>query len=220
MPVKVVAVVAADKETPVLPFVAGSGKCRRTSAASLAYPMMVMRLDRALALKKLEPHQEYRRRGDIVEFKDGMKAIFLSHEWLARAHPDPDMEQFSVFQQTFGANGLVAGNPKSVDPHWLDAFCETAERPLKHKYWAELLADPTDIYIWYDFISVPQKVGTDSSWAEQQKAAINSIPAYVDRSMMFVALVPSLDHLVKSNRTVELVRSGFGFQCFFLRLTK
>jgi hypothetical protein len=131
-----------------------------------------------------------------------MRVIFVSHEWVARAHPDPDMKQFWVFQKVFGRDGLVAGNPSSVGSHYLDAITTNNETPITTKAWKALLKDPTKVYVWFDFISVPQKMVGDSNWAQQQSAAIGSIPEYVDSSAMFVVLAPSLDHLVK-DATVE-----------------
>jgi ankyrin repeat protein len=170
--------------------------------AKSKYPMFVMPLDRALALTKLEPHQAYKQRGEIVEYSKGMHVLFVSHEWVARAHPDPDMQQFRVFQKVFGRDGLVAGNPSNVSSHWTDAVSGNNETPITTKAWKALLKDPRKVFVWFDFISVPQKVVRDSNWAEEQSAAIGSIPEYVDNSAMFVVLAPSLNHLVK-DATVE-----------------
>jgi hypothetical protein len=166
------------------------------------YPMWVMPLNRAVALTKLEPHQSYKQRDAIVQYSKGMTVIFVSHEWVARAHPDPDMQQFRVFQKVFGRDGLVAGNPSSVCSHYSDAVTINNETPITTKVWKALLKDPTKVYVWFDFISVPQKVVGDSNWAQEQSAAISSIPEYVDNSSMFVVLAPSLEHLVK-DATVE-----------------
>jgi ankyrin repeat protein len=189
-------VVAVDHE-PVVSFhhvTEGEAKSK--------YPMWVMPLDRAVALTKLEPHQAYKQRSEIVECSKGMSVIFLSHEWIARAHPDPDMQQFRVFQKVFGRNGLVAGNPSSVCSHYNDAITADNETAITKKAWKALLKDPKKVYVWFDFISVPQKVVSDSNWAQDQSAAISSIPEYVDNSSMFVVLAPSLNHLVKE-ATVE-----------------
>jgi hypothetical protein len=44
------------------------------------YPCFLMRLDKVLALDKLEPHQTHLRRGDLSIYKPGMEVIFISHQ--------------------------------------------------------------------------------------------------------------------------------------------
>jgi hypothetical protein len=75
---------------------------------------------------------------------------------------------------------------------------------MKTKEWKKLLKDPTQVYIWYDYISVPQRSTTDANWAADQSAAISCIPTYVDNSTIFVVIAPPLDHLTKQNKTVEM----------------
>jgi hypothetical protein len=59
--------------------------------------------------------------------------------------------------------------------------------------------------VWYDYISVPQKSAIDTNWVADQAAAIRCIPQYVDNCVLFVVLVPALDHLTKHGSTVEMV---------------
>jgi hypothetical protein len=123
-----------------------------TRCSGSTYPMMVMRLDKVLTLTKLETHQTYLRRGDIVAYTEGMQVIFGSHEWLARGHPDPHMDQFRVLQEVFGPDGLVAGCPASVDPYWADAMSGSARTPLKKKHWKSFLKDPTKVFLFLKHI--------------------------------------------------------------------
>ena len=38
-------------------------------------------------------------RGDMVVFDEGMgNAVFVSHEWVAKQHPDPEFKQMKVLQ--------------------------------------------------------------------------------------------------------------------------
>jgi hypothetical protein len=83
---KVVAVTDPEEDTPVVDF-----NAPLFLTSKRRYPMMVMRLDKILSLQRLEQHQVYKGRGELVEYTDGMQVIFASHEWVARAHPDPDM---------------------------------------------------------------------------------------------------------------------------------
>jgi hypothetical protein len=226
---KVVAVADPEEDTMAEDFNLSTQSIRR-------YPMMVMSLHKVLSLTRLEQHQVYKERGDLVEYKDGMQVIFASHEWVSRAHPDPDMvssaelirhrttnpdphscppllhalsetkqkRQFKVLQHVFGPAGLVAGNPAVVGPEWGDALTSAGHPPIKTKERKKLLKDPTKVYIWYDYFSVPQRSTTDADWANDQSAAISCIPTYVDNSMIFAVLAPPLDHLTKRNTTVEM----------------
>ena len=49
----------------------------------------------------------------------------------------------------------------------------------------------SNVVVWYDYFSIPQDTHTHSS---EQRNAINSIPAYIDRCEFFVVLCPALKH--------------------------
>jgi hypothetical protein len=62
------------------------------------------------------------------------------------------MTQFSVLQKVLGAEGLVAGNPPGVEPHYSDATWASACKPIKKKdmkEWKKMLTDPSKTFIWY-----------------------------------------------------------------------
>ena len=53
-----------------------------------------------LSMTTLEPHEALKLQGLLVEFDKTMgKALFVSHQWVGRRHPDPDFIQFSVLQE-------------------------------------------------------------------------------------------------------------------------
>jgi hypothetical protein len=41
-------------------------------------------------LTRLPPHQELMIAGKLVEIKNGMDVLFVSHQWLSMQHPDPE----------------------------------------------------------------------------------------------------------------------------------
>ena len=53
-----------------------------------------------------EPHGKLQEKGALHQFQPGMFVIFVSHQWLSSAHPDPHGEQMKVLRETLG--GLVA----------------------------------------------------------------------------------------------------------------
>jgi hypothetical protein len=137
MPVKVVAV-AGTSSTPI---------SVTPSASDMGYPMMVMSLEKAIRVKRMDAHQTLLQKGDLVPFKPGMVVIFLSHEWTSGSHPDPSMEQFGVFQKVFGASGLVAGNPPNVSSQWLEHVVGQGIT-VKTPAWKIMLQNPAEIFLW------------------------------------------------------------------------
>ena len=117
-------------------------------------------------------------------------AAFVSHQWVARQHPDPEFRQMSVLQDTLkhllGSGGHVL----------LDIATEQhvrSARPLPTKDFQSRA-----LFVWYDYFSVPQSEhreshASDNSDGSQQANAINSIPAYVAKCKFFLALCPVLD---------------------------
>ena len=55
-----------------------------------------------------ESHDVLKERGLLHEWKAGMFAIFVSHQWLGRQHPDPNGEQVAVLRQML--QGLINGS--------------------------------------------------------------------------------------------------------------
>ncbi|CAE7470389.1 anks1b [Symbiodinium pilosum] len=47
----------------------------------------------------LKRHEALKEEGLVVQFDESMgKAIFVSHQWLSKEHPDPSMTQLKVLQ--------------------------------------------------------------------------------------------------------------------------
>ncbi|CAE7451768.1 anks1b [Symbiodinium natans] len=106
------------------------------------------------------------------------KAGFVSHQWVSDGHPDPEMQQMKVLQETVRHLTQDEGTVP------LDIITELSVRfatPLDLK---SFQVEP--FFLWYDYFSVPQlgPVG--------RAEAIMSIPAYVVKCSFFFALVPFL----------------------------
>ncbi|CAE7316189.1 ANKRD17, partial [Symbiodinium natans] len=152
--------------------------------------MYTVRAEVLLEMRIVVSHETLKARGDIVDFNERMgSAIFVSHQWVAKQHPDPEFEQMPVLQD---ALRHLLYNSGSVSADWVtESFVPTA-KGLPHKEFQQ-----KSLFIWYDYFSVPQLEGSDQaandSDGSQQAKAINSIPAYVAKCRFFFALCPTID---------------------------
>ena len=123
--------------------------------------------------------------------------VFVSHEWLSWAHPDPEGHQLRVLCRVL--ERLKAGEVNTeMDPMHVIFY--------KHKFttsakdWQRILKRT---YLWIDWFSMPQPgvekvehIGDVRMQLLKRDGAraIRSIPAYVERSDFILILVPSLYH--------------------------
>ncbi|CAE7836842.1 ANKRD17 [Symbiodinium sp. CCMP2592] len=147
---------------------------------SMLFPMYTVASDVLLKMTRVEPHEELKARGDLTFFSEDIgRSAFVSHQWLAKHHPDPDFKQMHILQgavrQLLQSRGYVS----------LDAPTEMVVGTAKPFPIEAFQVEP--LFFWYDYFSCPQH--NDG----QQADAIGSIPAYVARSHFFLALCPVLD---------------------------
>ena len=72
------------------------------------FPMFTMPLESFLAIHEVSSHEVSLEQGLLVEYTlDKGEAIFVSHQWLAFQHPDPDGRKLKVMQEAF--RNLLAG---------------------------------------------------------------------------------------------------------------
>eukprot|EP00746_Dinoflagellata_sp_MGD_P136798 gnl/MRDRNA2_/MRDRNA2_70668_c0_seq1.p1 gnl/MRDRNA2_/MRDRNA2_70668_c0~~gnl/MRDRNA2_/MRDRNA2_70668_c0_seq1.p1 ORF type:complete len:454 (+),score=86.36 gnl/MRDRNA2_/MRDRNA2_70668_c0_seq1:87-1448(+) len=163
-------------------------------SARTLYPMYVMKVSDALELKEVIDHQELLAQGKIRVYTEGMQVIFVSHQWLGRAHPDKDFQQFKVLQGNL--RNLLNGMKVLLCP--VLPFCYGRSESLLTP---EICRSLKDAYIWYDFFSVPQVTSKRASDKVQMdlEAAVGSIPAYVNLCKHFFTLVPPATHADHGN---------------------
>ena len=151
--------------------------------------MYTLPLSAFLELVELSSHEDMMKAERLTVFDESMgKAMFISHQWLANRHPDPNSEQLQVLQE--GLRNLIAGVARVSQPVQSELFhgrmpCPTA---------SELRSSP--LYVWYDFLCCPQGVSECASRDRQR--AIGSIPLYVAKCKYFVVLCPALVHAEQS----------------------
>ncbi|CAK9009862.1 unnamed protein product [Durusdinium trenchii] len=156
------------------------------------FPMYTVPLSTLLEMTQVEPHEVLMERGWLVKFhRSKGKAAFVSHQWAAADHPDPDFKQLRVLQEALKhAMEKLVAIP-------VDAISEVADSKAKLLHTFELQSEP--LFIWYDYFSCPQSEDKGPEAGRGKLLdAIDSIPAYVDECSFFFALVPVVEDLSRS----------------------
>ena len=168
---------------------------RRSSTSVFAqYEMYVMPIATFVSLSELKPHQELLAERKIKRWDPSMKSVFfLSHQWTSFNHPDYTSDQIRTFKSLLLA--MKRGELGDVKSELVESNYGTTVT-IKAEAWPSI-AD--DAFIWMDFMSIPQpsavKDGQDPSQTlEDMKRAIDSIPAYIERSTHFFAVCPPVVH--------------------------
>ena len=109
--------------------------------------------------------------------------IFVSHQWLSTEHPDPKGQKVKIFQET-----LLGMIDESL-PVAEDVVSRSDDKSLS----SEMRRHIKDGFIFFDWFSIPQQSLKDLGCPNNGAAlAVRSIPAYVELSSLFIALVPEL----------------------------
>eukprot|EP00927_Polykrikos_kofoidii_P073929 TRINITY_DN6993_c0_g2_i12.p1 TRINITY_DN6993_c0_g2~~TRINITY_DN6993_c0_g2_i12.p1 ORF type:complete len:685 (+),score=63.53 TRINITY_DN6993_c0_g2_i12:244-2055(+) len=136
------------------------------STKQLNFPMALICADRFLALRSLTPFETIpiadlillHSVPQVVNFKLFRKILFLSHQWVGFSFPDPDSRQIGVMKN-------------AVD------------------HAVKLLGMGSDeVYVWIDYISVPQING------QLKDVAIMSLVSYVSLCDVFIIVAPECLH--------------------------
>lgn len=119
--------------------------------------------------------------------------IFVSHQWLTTELPDPTGFQMQALRRVL--KGVIEGS-MTVET---DIISQTYAS--QQTFSADRLVDG---YLWMDWFSIPQvrarAKGVDEEETKSDAAkAIQSIPAYVEVSTAFLALVPAVRDSDKIN---------------------
>ena len=144
-------------------------RCRRAlrAVARLESSCHLITMSTLIELGKLKPHETVRDLGllksvdtfeDLASFTEEHPVVFFSHQWLAWADPDPDQMQYA---------DMVAACNK---------LCN------RFGYAAE------DLYLFVDYISIPQRN------ARLQRCAIDALGVIASMCTHFVVIAPSSTH--------------------------
>eukprot|EP00928_Gymnodinium_smaydae_P081673 TRINITY_DN65149_c0_g1_i1.p1 TRINITY_DN65149_c0_g1~~TRINITY_DN65149_c0_g1_i1.p1 ORF type:complete len:602 (+),score=67.50 TRINITY_DN65149_c0_g1_i1:176-1807(+) len=144
---------------------------------------------------------------------------FISHEWLSLHHPDPTGLQLRRMQSVFKTLLDGLGHTMFEESDWRSFLKGTskgsataAQKVEKQVVQASSKSDDAVVaevscgLVWIDFVSVPQLCEHAGQGAKRrrssvagesslQKAAIRSIPAYVEACSYFWILAPQAAHV-------------------------
>jgi len=163
--------------------------------------MYVVPLETVLRMTRVRPHQELKEEGLLVQFDPAKgKAMFVSHQWTTEDHPDPLGKQLEVFQGAM--SNLLSGRIVAQKTIWTELTCHFVGEQAQG-FVASALTEHA-IQVWYDYFCVPQRIVAPGSRVsrsrslsendyEDQRDAIASIPAYINKCEYFVALCPPMD---------------------------
>ncbi|CAE7697127.1 unnamed protein product, partial [Symbiodinium sp. CCMP2456] len=156
-------------------------------AAPMLFPMYTIPCELLLQMTTIQPHEQLKAKGDVIIFDPKMgKAAFVSHQWTAEDHPDPELKQLQVMKDAFRHllhdTGIIPLDPVT------EAYVPTA----KHLSMQEFKSRP--LFIWYDYFSCPQLEHRENRSAEgtDLAKAISSIPAYIAQCSFVFGLCPVL----------------------------
>lgn len=148
------------------------------------FPMWVVRVSDFLEMSGPPlPHEVLQDKGLLHRYDPSMFVIFVSHQWLSTEHPDPKGQKVKIFQET-----LLGMIDESL-PVAEDVVSRSDDKSLS----SEMRRHIKDGFIFFDWFSIPQQSLKDLGCPNNGAAlAVRSIPAYVELSSLFIALVPEL----------------------------
>ena len=146
-----------------------------------------------------EPHSTLKEKGLLHQWFEDMFVIFISHQWLSSAHPDPQGEQVRVLQRAL--RSMIDGSLHVAE----DLVSMSADMNLSSNMRQHIASG----FIFFDWFAIPQITARQSGVNEEAiksdaALAVQSIPAYVELSNLFLAVVPELTH----KDTAALVNYG------------
>ena len=168
------------------------------TAIPMQYDMWLMPAAEFITLSELRPHQELRAAGKLVRWNAKMKSVFfLSHQWTSFERPDYSTVQLRTIQKLLVR--MLRGELPTTEPSFVDAVRLPSGVKISTREWKELVSGA---FLWVDYISVPQMSTTytelsteGAGQASDLMKAVNSIPAYVERSSHFFAIVPTVRNI-------------------------
>jgi len=135
------------------------------STTLLPFPMVLMKAIEFKIMARLASHEEVHHQTtwlysveEVQEFCSRHHVVFISHQWTAFDCPDPTNIQYKAM--------LMSIETLQMQEEW----------------------DETDIYLWIDYSSIPQK------HPPTQALAINSLTVYASNVSAFVVVAPVVQH--------------------------
>ena len=191
---------------------------RDSTASDLKFPMYLIPLAQLQnmyggeepRIHRIETHEKLKEREELVRWEDlpfDAYIIFFSHEWVGWNHPDPHGIQVKTFLKVM--KRLASGEIDKVDMGVYHAMIYKTNYTVYAEEWKEILSTA---YIWIDWSSMPQPnaFSLNVSAEEKNKITINqrnaikSIPAYVEKADFVVIVAPGCLHADRRDPNTNL----------------
>ena len=185
---------------------------RLSTATPIQHEMWLISLDTFLTLygklgnnNVMDVHQDLKQQNLLIQWQDvpsDGEIVFVSHEWLSWAHPDPEGHQLRVL--CCALERLRDGKVNRVDMDPLHTIAYKHNFTTTRIEWQDMLRKT---YLWIDWISMPQPSAdkysnqTIAKLRADSAKAIRSIPAYVERSDFILILAPGCNHTDRNTST-------------------
>ncbi|CAJ1399136.1 unnamed protein product [Effrenium voratum] len=158
---------------------------------TMHFPMYVVKVSDFLEMEgPPEAHGALWQRGMLRAWEPGIFTIFVSHQWLGLAHPDPQGVHCALLRETL--QNIIDGTVSAET----DIVSQNRGGSRHARQSPEGLAQG---YLFLDWFAIPQITARTAGVNEEDTKsdaakAVQSIPAYVEVSDLFIALVPEVQH--------------------------
>ncbi|CAJ1453513.1 unnamed protein product [Effrenium voratum] len=153
------------------------------------FPMYLVKVSDFLQMRgPPEPHDVLKAKGLLHEWQPGMFCVFISHQWLGIRFPDPSGRQLEVLRKV-----LRRFIDRSLKVEADMTRMMSRDEPTSYE-------QIQDGYLFLDWFAIPQITArtdgiNEDATRSDAALAVQSIPAYVEASDLFFALVPELTHV-------------------------
>ncbi|CAJ1372282.1 unnamed protein product [Effrenium voratum] len=175
----------------------GNSSAPAPAAHVRSFPMYLVKVRDFLQMDgPALPHGILRERGLLHQWCPGMFTIFVSHQWLGTAHPDPSGQQLAILRTALGR--MIEGSLQVQQ----DLTSSTPAYRLvgpAHSLTSQTRQQIADGFLFLDWFAIPQITArlpgmNEDATKSEAAQAVQSIPAYVEAADLFIALVPELLH--------------------------
>ncbi|CAE7595601.1 ANK2 [Symbiodinium sp. CCMP2456] len=148
---------------------------------TLALQMYTVPLLTLLEMREALPHETLKAQGRLRIFSRRLgKAVYVSHEWVSKQHPDPKFEKLGILQD---AVKMIMSELDIIPPDAIGGQLYSDNKGIQTREFRR----PESLYFWYDYFSCPQLPEQNI-----RKTVASCIPQYIARSDFFFALCPAV----------------------------
>ena len=191
------------------------------------YPMYLIPVSTFLEMSEWAPHQELLKDGHLKEWtaECASSTFFISHQWTSFSHPDPKGAQLRALQAVL--RKLAKGGWSTHGNHVVSADYGVKQGRTRREWQAMM----REAYLWIDYTSMPQPLAVSGTQPDAQsahaglvhadhriasrtdtgvadviaelKAAVDSIPSYVERCAEVMVLTIPVAHVDKPGEACD-----------------